>query len=782
MQRIGTRRRWLGAVLTTLALGALAAPAGALELDNTTDTSITIDSNVHWFNDVRPMTDGNYQILVYWDSEGFLWDDAPLKVTRRRLSDDRLESTSFDGTYELTDVADGHNTVRAGISRNDGRIHISWTIHNDPHQYVVSSAGCISQARFSDCTWSRRSQQADVSETRRVTYPIYFNAPDGTLYMTYREGSSERGDQYLNRYNDDGTWTHVGMVMQGRSGGSYDPDGGGAIPNSTDRGPYIWGFKFDKNSRIHVMWNWREDGAFSGGAAQHDGYYAYSDDRGSTWFNSAGTRVATAGSDPLKVTDSGLEVIDLPYNSHLLALELELDSHNQPHAVFPVSDVVTEDFLVANIRQMHAWRTTSGSWYADWIEPSNNTQVYEFGDLMFDRADNAYYVYNDNLIGWYPVNVDPFVQTELRWDMMTVQSGALNIQQMTTATEILTDSHVDTPISTSGNKQIRVRMRNNTEGVDPYFWWTTDASQTWAGARSQAFTRAITRDDRTGWRDYTFTITDADWTGNLRELLFSPIGYGTTAEAGDEIDIDYIRITDAAGNIAKQWEFSSGATVVAAEASPTDNWASWNIDTLLPGVNDVWSDASFGLDPQRYADGTGDGKKVNFTVLEQGAPWFESLTLREFDISGDTVSKGWNFDVDTQGWTATNHVSGFGWESDGGAKSVAGTITGNDSQLKSPDNLKVKVDGDFIHVRLKNTSASTTAHVYFITDADATWNETKSKTFTTTANSDYTEYSIDMSRVSGWSGQTLRQLRLDPSDDATTRGSFKVARVYIDRT
>jgi hypothetical protein len=782
------RRLWLGVTVLLASLGVLAVPASAaLSFDNTTDTSITLDGDAHWFNEARPLTHGNYQYVVYWDAEApGLNDPAALKVTRRRLSDNNLQSFNFDGTWELTDVDDPHNQVRAGLSTIDGRLHIAWTTHNDELNYVYSSAGCLSQATFSSCTWTHTNTQADrAHESDFVTYPIFFSDHDGNLFMTYRWGSSERGDQYLNKYDNDGTWTAVGQIMHGEDNGpdpgTYDPDGAGPIDASVQRGPYIWGFRFDRDGRMHAMWNWREDDSDLGGSwAQHGAYYAYSDDDGATWFNSAGTRVATANSDALKVTDSGLEVVNVPYGTHFSGYEMELDSHNQPHAVLPTSDVVVDDLRDSNLRQLHVWRTSNGSWYSGWIDPAGgNWQTYSIGDLMFDRSDNAYYVYNENNLGWSGWNALPFSPGDLRQDHVSWQGGDhINIQQMSDITAIVTNNHADTAISTSGNKQVRVRMRNNTEGDDVLFSWTTDASPGWSLARTQTFSNSITTGDRTTWKTYTFTITDADWTGNLRDFEFDPI-LGTTAEADDEIDVDYIRITDAAGNIAKAWEFNEGTEVVAAEASPTGNWSSWTLDTLLPGVSDVWADGTYQMDDQRYADGTGDTKKVNFPMLEQGAPEVELLTLREFDVLGDTTLKFWNFDVDEQGWTAGTHVSSFRWESDGGANSVSGTITGNDSRIYSDDNLKVKVASEkTVQVRLKNTSSATEAAFCFITDADRTWNATKCKVFTITANSGYTEYAVDMTGIAGWASNTLYQVRLDPADNASS-GSFKLHRLYI---
>lgn len=763
-----------------------AAIVGPLSLDNTTDSSVVIDGDSHIFNSAPPMTNGAWQYFVHWDAESpAQGSPAALRVRRRKLSDNTLQLATFPDPYELTDPDDGHNSVRSGLSPSDGRIHASWSTHNDNHHYVVSSAGCMSQANLSSCTWTHSGTgQADpVHEGALFTYPVYFNDRDGNLFMTYRYGSSENGDQYLNKYNGNGTWTAVGRFMHGRSisgdpPGTFDPDGVGGISASTHRGVYIWGLRFDRNNRLHVMWNWRDAMAEWGGlGSQRGGNYAYSDDHGVTWKNNAGTTVGVAGSDPMMSTDVGLEVVSLPYTSNFIAFErsMVLDSHNNPHAVFPMSDALVADPIEASTRQRHVWRTTNGTWYDSWVEPVGE-RTAGHGSLMFDRGDNAYYIYSDNKLGWHPWNVEDAYQDELRFDHVTWQAGEyLNVVRQSNVTALQTDTHVNTLISTGGTNQIRVLLKNMGDARTVRVMWTTDAEPTWSASKTQTF--AITHHD-TAYQPYTFTFTSAAWTGKLRTLEFAPED-GPSSATGDVISIDYIRLTNAAGTIAKAWEFQAGAQVVAAEASPSNNWATWTTNTLLPDASDTWGDAIFPIDDQRYADGAGDGKKVSFTMTEQGVPGTEILSVRDFDILGDTITKFWNFDVDTQGWITNGDISGFGWFSDGGANALGGTLTGADSRIYSLNNLKVKMDGNVFHVRLKNTSAATTARLWFVTDADNTFNTTKSKTFAITPNSGYTEYLVDMTGVSGWSG-ILRRVRLDPSEDAgVTSGSFKLSRLYL---
>lgn len=63
--------------------------------------------------------------------------------------------------------------------------------------------------------------------------------------------------------------------------------------------------------------------------------------------------------------------------------------------------------------------------------------------------------------------------------------------------------------------------------------------------------------------------------------------------------------------------------------------------------------------------------------------------------------------------------------------------------------------------------------VYFITVTDTTWDSAKHKDFTIFAQGKYyTEYIIDMSDVTGWTGK-LKWLRLNPEHGAT-RGTFSI--------
>jgi hypothetical protein len=360
---------------------------------------------------------------------------------------------------------------------------------------------------------------------------------------------------------------------------------------------------------------------------------------------------------------------------------------------------------------------------------------------MFDGADIAYAIFKRNYIGWAPYNAGPYVQSELPYRNVTWQpngesDGFLDVQLFSSTTCLDTAGWVNTAVSTAGNNQIRVRMRNDTDATGVTIWWANETQRDWETTHRQSFTRELTARDR-NYTEYTFRMTNANWTETIRKIeICTADGVSSGSQS-----IDWIKITDSAGRAAKTWNFERGVTLYVAEATPRNNWATWEREELLPGVAISPEDGYFFTDATRYAE----DKLVNFNILQQERPGKEILSLREFDISGDDVIKEWRFDADAMGWTGINHVREFAWANDGGTKGIGATITGEDSALLSLANLKIPIKRNrMIHVLLKNSSDARTARVWFRTDSDRTWTAEKSKSFSITARSGYTRYDIDM--------------------------------------
>jgi len=774
------RRALLCAVMATALLWAFAGSASAtLDFDTSTATSSTLDGDVHYWTPTKPVTSGAYQYWAYWDAADRT-GTVYLAIVRRKISDGT--TSTLITNRSLSVPTDGHNTISMGVSPNDGVIHLSYSAHALPHVYGYSSTGCLSQATFSNCTFTWTDHQANSTTEAVLTYPVYLNDSAGHLYFFYRYGINDNADEYLNKYDDSThTWSEVGKIFAGKSGnGSWDLDGAGPWGSTSVRGPYFVGAQFDKNDRLHVVYNWRETDpagtSLDDSVRNHDIDYVYSDDFGRTWKNNAGTQVADVSrSDPVVVNDTGTQVITFPWGYALLSpQQLLLDSNNQPHGIVVASDTQTATPIDYHMRHMHVWRTTSGTWYSSFVDPATPVHAdVVWGELMFDQADDLFMIAAHNDIGWFAENPSGY-NRNLPSSNFTWQGGDhIDIRPASTITGIETIDQPGTTIATGSatdNRNIEIKIRNNTNSTSFTFNFITNAQTDWFGwTGSMTKTFTVANDNTYHTVVVPMSSLGALWSGTLKGLEF--VAAGTSGD----MSIDYIHIQNDSGTVAKAWDFNSGQVITQSGSGQSDNWQSWHTDDLLPGVNDTLADAAFEPDYRRYAV----DKKVDFSTIEQGAPGTESLVVHEFDVLGDDTIRNWNFPVDTMGWTANGNVGSFAWASDSGAGSLSGTITGNDSQLFSADHLGTAITANTVRLRIKNSSSATTGRVSFITDADGTYDATKSKTFTLTPNSGYTFVNVDMSAVRGWTG-TLRQLRIDPSDDAgVTTGSFKLDRVQI---
>ena len=152
-------------------------------------------------------------------------------------------------------------------------------------------------------------------------------------------------------------------------------------------------------------------------------------------------------------------------------------------------------------------------------------------------------------------------------------------------------------------------------------------------------------------------------------------------------------------------------------------------------------------------------------------------TAKLEDITKDI--KSWEFTSNTEGWSGSG-VSGFAWQTGG---YIGGNLSSDNPLIKSPDNLGINADNSKLVVRMKNNTVATRGKLYFITSSDTNWNEAKSKIFSITANdSEYRDYTIDMSNISGWTGE-LKQLRLDPIDQSgVSSGAFDIDYIKIQQS
>ncbi|WP_141208279.1 BNR repeat-containing protein [Streptomyces griseorubiginosus] len=402
------RRTLLGAALT----GAVMTPALASGTARAADPgpsvtrtgTTTLDSQAVFFVSYDGLVNNNsFQkngLLTYKGHQYAVWytSTGNAVVGRRALGGSTWSKVTLSHVLK---ASDSHNVISLGVSKADGRLHLNMDSHSDGFFYVKSIAGLADDpagTAWSSSVFGAVQTSLDgLALTSQFTYPQFISTPDGKLQLSYRAGVSGNGRNALAEY-DGSSWTALGEWSSAT--GTYTGEHG----SSTARNMYLHGIDYDRNGRLHSFFTWREQNAAvmcsSGGITNHDTGYVYSDDRGRTWRNNAGTVVGTTGgSDKVAVTDAGLVIDALNPDHSLMNQESQFtDSAGLPHAI--ISYVpgrfgqCTTNYVAdrtANGRAFHVRKSSSGTWQKTEIPvvlgSSQRTK------LLLDRYDNAYAVF-----------------------------------------------------------------------------------------------------------------------------------------------------------------------------------------------------------------------------------------------------------------------------------------------------------------------------------------------------------------------------------------------------
>lgn len=154
------------------------------------------------------------------------------------------------------------------------------------------------------------------------------------------------------------------------------------------------------------------------------------------------------------------------------------------------------------------------------------------------------------------------------------------------------------------------------------------------------------------------------------------------------------------------------------------------------------------------------------------------LEVAKSAVEAVTKEYGWDFDSDTEGWTATKSGAVSNMRNEKG--NLSGDITARDPYLMSPDNLGYNIDNTrYVGVKFKNDTGRSSAKIYFRT-GDEKFNDTDAVSTEIAQYDDRQRlYIFDMSKAANWKG-TLRQLRFDPIDNADgAYGAFEIDYIYI---
>lgn len=224
------------------------------------------------------MSHGDTQFTSYYDPEGHV-------VLAKRKNDStewETRRTRFQGN-----IRDAHNSISIGVD-GSGVLHVAWDHHDHPLRYAKGVApGSLELTEKLPMTGQHES---------KVTYPQFYQLPDGDLLFLYRDGASGSGDAMLNRYRvSTGTWEVVQHPL---------------VSGEGRRSPYLNTMAVDGRGGLHVSWVWRESPDV---ASNHDLCFAYSRDGGATWVNSRNQPYE------LPIVEKTAEVVwEIPQGSELI--------------------------------------------------------------------------------------------------------------------------------------------------------------------------------------------------------------------------------------------------------------------------------------------------------------------------------------------------------------------------------------------------------------------------------------------------------------------------------
>ncbi|MGC4063427.1 MAG: BNR repeat-containing protein [Polyangiaceae bacterium] len=353
----------------------------------------------------------NYQFAAWYNG-----NTRNVIVARRTFNSSTLAVGTWQWAYvnfNLASGADSHNVISLGISTGDGRLHVAIGQHDTQLYSIRSNANAATGSTWDNTVFGGTASAPAYpiaglpgygAATNNVTYPYFMNAADSakTLQFVYRTGSSGNGQLQLAEYNaSTGAFSALGKFVD--SAGTYTQNG----VSSTTRNAYPHGFNYDYAGRLHMAFTWRENlstqfiANCSATINNHDTMYVYSDDRGRTWKNSAGTTVGTTGSNWIQLSDTAIVVDTLPVGRDLMNQETQImDRNNLFHALISYVPGRYQSTCATDRTQaqpFHLWRSASGVWTK--VEVKLNgadvNQGYDRSKLFFGLSNNLYAILPD---------------------------------------------------------------------------------------------------------------------------------------------------------------------------------------------------------------------------------------------------------------------------------------------------------------------------------------------------------------------------------------------------
>ena len=223
------------------------------------------------------ITHGDTQFIAYYNA------GQQVVLGKRQVGDTTwlLHETRYRGH-----ASDAHNSISLAVD-GEGFLHVAWDHHNNPLRYARSTApGAL--------TLADKQPMVGTLENH-LSYPEFYNLPNGNLLFFYRDGGSGNGNLVINRYDViQKSWTRLHSNL---------------IDGEGRRNAY-WQACTDSKGVVHLSWVWRESPDV---ASNHDLCYARSVDGGLTWKKSTGEAF------PIPITAATAEyALRIPQKSELI--------------------------------------------------------------------------------------------------------------------------------------------------------------------------------------------------------------------------------------------------------------------------------------------------------------------------------------------------------------------------------------------------------------------------------------------------------------------------------
>ncbi|HEY0041565.1 MAG TPA: BNR repeat-containing protein [Flavisolibacter sp.] len=250
-------------------------------------------------NSINTVVFRKHSLASFKDTQfiAFYNADSYVVIAKRSLQSNQwqLKQTPYKGK-----TTDAHNSISIAVD-GDGYLHMAWDHHGSKLRYCKSTLpGGLELTEG-------LPMMSDLE--RNVSYPEFYNLPNGDLLFFYRDGSSGSGNMVINRYDTKSkTWTRLHRNL---------------IDGEKIRNAY-WQAYVDAKGTVHLSWVWRESPNV---ASNHDLCYAKSEDGGITWKKSTGEQYS------LPITAANAEyACKIPQGSELInQTSMTADEKGRPY-------------------------------------------------------------------------------------------------------------------------------------------------------------------------------------------------------------------------------------------------------------------------------------------------------------------------------------------------------------------------------------------------------------------------------------------------------------------